>query len=54
MKTNFLLLSILICVKSSSLPLKEIRREILAHHNYCRAMHQVGKLERDKELEKIA
>ena len=54
MKTNFLLLSILICVKSSSLYLKEIRREILAHHNYCRAMHQVGKLERDKELEKIA
>ena len=55
MKANLLLLlSIFIFIKASSLKLTEIRREILADHNYRREMHQVGSLERDKELEKIA
>ena len=47
-------LFILIFVKSSTLDLKQIRREILANHNYHRAIHQAGKLTRDKEIEKIA
>ena len=54
MISNFILLLILIFVKSSTLDLKQIRREILADHNYRRAMHQVDRLTRDKDLEKIA
>ena len=49
---KFLFLFILIFAKSSTLDLKQIRREILANHNYHRAMHQAGKLTRDKKIEK--
>ena len=54
MIAKFIFLFILIFVKSSTLDLKQIRREILANHNYHRSMHQASKLTRDKEIEKIA
>ena len=57
MKAIFILISILIVVKSSDLTpeqLEQIRADILENHNYHRGIHQADNLIRDPDLEEIA
>ena len=39
---------------SSDDPFEIFRQQVTTRHNYYRAQHQVGDLERDSELERIA
>lgn len=53
MKKALLICLIAIAIASSA-DLESIRNEILEKHNFLRAQHQVGKLERDSQLEFMA
>ena len=57
MKANFILISILIFVKTADPTpeqLEQIRADILKYHNEYRKIHQVDELTRDADIEKIA